>query len=52
MVDKVDVIKVVYKGFDVGALSFDSSTGYGAFMYTPEFVRTGIESLTNCNCKN
>lgn len=43
MVDKVDVIKVVYKGFDVGALSFDSSTGYGAFMYTPEFVRTGIE---------
>lgn len=43
MVNKVDVIKVVYKDFDVGALSFDPSTGQGAFMYTPEFIRTGIE---------
>jgi serine/threonine-protein kinase HipA len=43
MVNKVDVIKVVYKDLDVGALSFDPSTGQSAFMYMPEFVRVGIE---------
>ena len=43
MVIKADVIKVMYKNHDVGALSFDPSTGHGAFMYTPDFVRTGIE---------
>ena len=43
MVDKVDVIKVVYKELDVGALSFDPTTGQSAFIYMPEFVSAGIE---------
>jgi len=43
MVAKLDVIKVMYKDFNVGALSFDPSTGHGAFMYSPEFIKTGIE---------
>ncbi|MCA0894595.1 type II toxin-antitoxin system HipA family toxin [Microbulbifer agarilyticus] len=31
------------KSHNVGAVSFDTDTGLGAFEYTPEFIDTGIE---------
>ena len=52
MVDKVDVIKVVYKELDVGALSFDPTTGQSAFIYMPEFVSAGIERGGSGNLNN
>jgi serine/threonine-protein kinase HipA len=37
------VIKVNYQGSEVGAVSFDSATGLGAFEYHSSFIATGIE---------
>lgn len=39
----MDVVRVVYEGNSVGALSFDDTIGYGAFQYTPEFIKAGVE---------
>ncbi len=39
----MEVISVWYDNQEVGALSFDSEHGVGAFEYTPEFRRSGIE---------
>ncbi|HEY6529452.1 MAG TPA: type II toxin-antitoxin system HipA family toxin [Cellvibrionaceae bacterium] len=39
----IEVISVNYLGQNVGAASFDTITGIGAFEYTPEFIDTGIE---------
>lgn len=39
----MEVINVNYLSHNVGALSFDTDTGIGAFEYSPEFIRTGIE---------
>lgn len=39
----MEVIEVCYQGDSIGALSFDSSTGLGAFEYTPEFIKKGIQ---------
>lgn len=39
----MDVIKVQYKDYDVGALSFDEEQGLGAFQYTESFIKTGIQ---------
>lgn len=38
-----DVIEVKYKTFDVGALSFDNRTGFGAFEYSTDFIKSGLE---------
>ncbi|KFZ29112.1 toxin HipA [Pseudidiomarina atlantica] len=39
----MEVIGVWYQDQEVGALSFDTEQGFGAFEYTPEFIRSGIE---------
>lgn len=39
----MNVIKVMYEGSPIGALSFDDTMSYGAFQYFLEFVKTGIE---------
>lgn len=43
----MEAIRVQYAEGDVvhavGAVSFDSDSGQGAFEYSPEFIRTGIE---------
>lgn len=39
----MEVINVRFKQFDVGAVSFDTSTGLGAFEYDPGFMSKGIE---------
>lgn len=39
----MEAISVNYQGQSVGAASFDTTTGLGAFEYTPEFIATGIE---------
>lgn len=39
----MEVIEVCYQGDSIGALSFDSSTGLGAFEYTPEFIKKSIQ---------
>ena len=39
----MDVIKVKYKEYDVGAVSYDTDTQRGAFEYYPSFINTGIE---------
>lgn len=39
----MEVISVWYEDAEVGALSFDSEQGFGAFEYTPEFFRSGVE---------
>lgn len=39
----MEVINVDYGKHPVGAVSFDTETGIGAFEYTPEFIKTGIE---------
>ena len=36
-------IKIKYANHEVGALSFDTNTGTGAFEYTSGFIKTGIE---------
>jgi len=38
-----EVVSVKYKDFDVGAVSFNTETGIGAFEFEPDFVKTGIE---------
>jgi serine/threonine-protein kinase HipA len=38
-----EAIEVKYKAFNVGALSFDTSTGLGAFEYSKDFIKTGLE---------
>ena len=37
------VINVNYEGNEVGAVSFDTVTGIGAFEYSPTFITKGIE---------
>lgn len=39
----MEVINVNYLSHKVGALSFDTDTGVGAFQYTPKFISTGIQ---------
>ncbi len=39
----MEVIAVHYQDHHVGALSFNTSTGLGAFEYHPSFIQTGIE---------
>lgn len=39
----MEVINVRFKQHEVGAVSFDSQTGLGAFEYAPSFIKTGIE---------
>ncbi|WP_435237498.1 type II toxin-antitoxin system HipA family toxin [Psychromonas sp. PT13] len=39
----VDAINVKYHDHDVGAVSFNSDTGIGAFEYEPSFIKKGIE---------
>nr|WP_282560367.1 type II toxin-antitoxin system HipA family toxin [Providencia alcalifaciens] len=39
----MEVIEVCYKSESIGALSFDSSTGLGAFEYSTEFIKKGIQ---------
>lgn len=39
----MEVVSVWYHEHEVGALSFDSDQGFGAFEYTPEFIRSGLE---------
>jgi serine/threonine-protein kinase HipA len=38
-----EVVVVSYKDHEVGAASFNTDTGIGAFEYTPSFIKTGIE---------
>ena len=38
-----EVIRVEYKGQEVGAVSYDAETRVGHFEYEPKFRRTGIE---------
>ena len=39
----MEVVRVNYRQHEVGAVSFDTVTGIGAFEYSPAFIRTGIE---------
>jgi serine/threonine-protein kinase HipA len=39
----MDAVNVSYGEYVVGAVSFDTRTGLGAFEYTPEFIATGIQ---------
>jgi serine/threonine-protein kinase HipA len=39
----MEVVSVAYGEYVVGAVSFDTTTGLGAFEYTPEFIASGIE---------
>ncbi|PKH87639.1 type II toxin-antitoxin system HipA family toxin [Colwellia sp. Bg11-28] len=39
----MEVIKVKYKAFDVGAVSYNTDTQMGSFEYFPSFIKTGIE---------
>jgi serine/threonine-protein kinase HipA len=39
----MEVIKIRYQDNVVGAVSFDTEKGFGAFEYNPSFVNTGIE---------
>ena len=39
----MEVISVTYHGHEVGAVSFDTLKGIGAFEYAPDFVSQGIE---------
>ncbi|WP_281285061.1 hypothetical protein [Colwellia demingiae] len=38
----MEVIKVKYKAFDVGAVSYNTDTQMGSFEYFPSFIKTGI----------
>lgn len=39
----MEVISVRFKQHEVGAVSFDTQTGLGAFEYAPSFINKGIE---------
>ena len=39
----MEAINVKYKGYEVGAVSFNTDTGIGAFEYDPAFIKQGIE---------
>jgi len=39
----MEAIKVTYHNHEVGAVSFDSNKGVGAFEYSPAFIKKGIE---------
>ena len=39
----VEAVSVKYKEHEVGALSFNSETGLGAFEYEASFIHKGIE---------
>ncbi|MFY0664951.1 MAG: type II toxin-antitoxin system HipA family toxin [Natronospirillum sp.] len=39
----MEVLNVQYQQHDVGAVSFDTRTGLGAFEYEPGFIKQGIE---------
>ena len=39
----MEVINVRFKQHEVGAVSFDTQTGLGAFEYVPSFIKQGIE---------
>jgi serine/threonine-protein kinase HipA len=39
----MEAIEVNYRSANVGALSFDTATGLGAFEYHPDFIAQGIE---------
>lgn len=39
----MEVLSVTYQQHDVGAVSFDTETGVGAFEYAPGFIKSGIE---------
>ncbi|OUR90381.1 toxin HipA [Gammaproteobacteria bacterium 42_54_T18] len=39
----MEVINVKYKSYEVGAVSFNTNTGIGAFEYDPTFIKQGIE---------
>jgi serine/threonine-protein kinase HipA len=39
----MEVINITYRDIEVGAVSYDSQTGMGAFQYAPSFLNTGIE---------
>lgn len=39
----MEAIKINYRKHDVGAVSFDTETGMGAFEYDASFISTGIE---------
>ncbi len=39
----MEAIKVTYQASDVGALSFDTDTGLGAFEYSSGFISKGLE---------
>ncbi|ODN65634.1 type II toxin-antitoxin system HipA family toxin [Methylophaga muralis] len=39
----MEVIRVHYQDYDVGAVSFDTETGRGAFEYEAAFIERGIE---------
>ena len=39
----MDTVTVNYQGFEVGAVSFDTSTGIGQFEYHSHFIAKGIE---------
>ncbi len=39
----MEVVTVKYREHDVGAVSFNTETGLGAFQFLPRFIKTGIE---------
>lgn len=39
----MEVIRITYQDDEVGAVSFDTGKGLGAFEYDPDFVKKGIE---------
>lgn len=39
----MEALSVKYQNYNVGAVSFDTDTGLGAFEYHPSFLSTGIE---------
>lgn len=39
----MEVIKIAYQEHEVGAVSFDTGKGLGAFEYAPDFLKKGIE---------
>ena len=39
----MEAINVKYKNYEVGAVSFNTDTGIGAFEYDPAFIKQGIE---------
>lgn len=39
----MEVLNITYQAHDVGAVSFDSDKGVGAFEYDPGFIKKGIE---------